>query len=273
MPKIRVDDTLEMVYKYDDFTDPWKNSDTVVLVHGGLKPRELYYAWVPALSRQLRVIRPYMRGHWGSTPPPDGYNWTMENLVSDLKNFLDALNLEKVHFVGESLGGTLGYNFAYQYPERLKTLTVVNCPGPTLKGHRMSVLLDNLKKDGVSGTIDYLFSVHGEETSDIPALDDWYISEAKKNPLDSAIGYLSAAVNLDVNIDSLLTNIQVPTLILTGTEYSSLITVEEASQFRSLIPNAKLVVFPGVKFIAVVTVPEKCAEEVLRFTREQTINT
>ena len=37
MPKVKVDDTLETVYRVDDFTDPWEGADTILLVHGGLE--------------------------------------------------------------------------------------------------------------------------------------------------------------------------------------------------------------------------------------------
>jgi pimeloyl-ACP methyl ester carboxylesterase len=271
MPQVRIDDTLEMVYRVDDFTDPWKSTDTILLVHGGLKPKELYYAWIPSLSRHMRVIRPYMRGHWGSTPAPEGYHWTIEGLVSDLKNFLDAIGLEKVHFVGESLGGTVGYNFASRYPERLKTLTITNSPGPTLKGHRMSLLADILRKEGVEAAVDYVATSHSEERTGTTGLDKWFFDEAKKNPLEASIGYVGASASLDVDTVSLLKNIQVPTLLLTGSEFTSLITVEEAQRFRDLIPRAKLAVIPGSKFIVVVSAPEKCAEEVLRFIGEQAL--
>ena len=136
----------------------------------------------------------------------------------------------------------------------------------------MSFLLENLKEIGVVETIEDLFTVHTKETTGVPGRDAWYISEAKKNPLEASVGYLSAAVNLDLEIDNFLSNIKVPTLLLTGTEFSSLITVEEAEHFRDLIPRAKLVVIPGVQFIAVVAAPEKCAEEVLRFIKEQTMD-
>ena len=269
MPKVRVDNALEMVYEVDDFTDPWKKADTVVLVHGGLKPKQLFYAWVPTLSRHLRVIRPYLRGHWGSTPAPKGYRWTIPGLVSDLKGFLDALGLDKVHYVGEALGGTLGYHLAYQYPERLKTLTVANCPGPTIKGHRIAILVELLKNEGIEGAVDYIAHGLSGETSDIPGVDDWFHDEMKKSPPEATIAYVEAAANLDVDVDTFLPVIKVPTLLLTGSEYTSLITVEEAEHFQKLIPRSKLVVFPGVRAVVVIAVPELCAEEVLRFIGEQ----
>jgi 3-oxoadipate enol-lactonase len=268
MPRVCVDDTLEMVYELDDFTDPWRLAETILLVHGGLKPQQLYYAWVPALARHLRVIRPYLRGHWGSTPAPEGYRWSIPSLADDLKHFLDALGLDRVHYVGEALGGTVGYHFARRYPERLRTLTIVNCPGPTLKGHRMSVLVDLLKKEGIAGTVDYIARLKGE-TSDVPGLDDWFHDEMKKCPLEATIAYVEAAARLDINIEEFLRGIQVPTLLLTGEEYSSLITVAEARHFQELIPGARLVVFPGLRAVPVIAAPEKCAREVLRFIGEQ----
>jgi pimeloyl-ACP methyl ester carboxylesterase len=271
MPKVRVDDTLEMVYEVDDFTDPWRPADTILLVHGGLKPRQLFYAWVPTLARHLRVIRPYLRGHWGSTPAPEGYQWSIPGLVSDLKNFLDAIGLDKVHYAGEALGGTLGYNFAHQYPERLKTLTVTNCPGPTIKGHRISVLVDLLKEKGIEGTVDYIANNFSEETSDNAGLDDWFHDEMKKAPPEATLAYIEAAANHDINTDEFLREIQVPTLLLTGAQHTSLITVAEANHFRELIPRPKLVVFPDVKAVPVIAAPERCAEEVLRFIEEQAI--
>ena len=65
--KVRVDDTLEMGYYIDDCTDPWTIPDTIVMLPGCRKPRQVFYAWIPTLAREFRVIRPHLRGHWDST--------------------------------------------------------------------------------------------------------------------------------------------------------------------------------------------------------------
>jgi pimeloyl-ACP methyl ester carboxylesterase len=269
MAKVRVDDTLEMAYEVDDFTDPWKQPDAVMLVHGGLKPRQLFYAWIPTLARHLRVIRPFLRGHWGSTPAPKGYHWSIEGFVSDLKNFLDALGLDKVHYVGESLGGVLGYHFAYRHPNRLKTLTTVNSPGPSVKGHRLAGYLDALKRGGVEGAVNRYYTARMEEGAQDPERTNWFNNEMKKCPLEATMGLGEAMVNVEVNIDDFLPKIQVPTLLLTGAEHTRVLTVEEAEHLRRLIPRAKLVAIPGVKGLVMTAAPERCAEEVLVFIRQQ----
>src|SRR5258707_2163654 len=45
-----------------------------------------------------------------------------------MKGFLDALGLEQVHYLGESIGGPLGIAFAARWPERLKSLTLLATP-------------------------------------------------------------------------------------------------------------------------------------------------
>jgi len=49
-------------------------------------------------------------------------------MLGDLKGFLDALELDQVHYVGESIGGLLGVFFAKQWPERMKSLTLCATP-------------------------------------------------------------------------------------------------------------------------------------------------
>ena len=57
MPRVTLDQTLEMYYEDDDYTDPWREPEAVVLHHGNAKNSFLWYAWVPLLARQYRVVR------------------------------------------------------------------------------------------------------------------------------------------------------------------------------------------------------------------------
>ena len=46
VPTVKLDETLEMYYEDDDFTDPWRTPETVVLHHGNTKSSRLWYGWV-----------------------------------------------------------------------------------------------------------------------------------------------------------------------------------------------------------------------------------
>ncbi len=268
--KVRIDKNFEMGYEIDDFTDPWKKSDTIILQHGNHRPRQFWYAWVPVLARHLRVIRPHFRGYADSAfeAPPD-FRWTIDVFVNDMKRLLDELGLDKVHYVGESSGGIIGYHLAYHHPERLKTLTVCGV-GPTLKGHPLiekKRLIDVLKRDGIAAFHDSMYAQRREWALDLDRME-WQQSVMKKWPLSAALGILQADC-VDINVEDFLSKINVPTLLLVGAEWTLTITVQEFERIRSLMPRAKLVTFPGVKGVAQFEVPEKCAEEVLRFIKEQ----
>jgi len=100
MPTAKLDESLEMYYEDDDYTDPWRDPETVVLHHGNAKSSRLWYAWVPLLARQYRVVRLDARGFGRSSLPPEGYEWSLSNFSTDLLRLLDKLGLEKIHLVG-----------------------------------------------------------------------------------------------------------------------------------------------------------------------------
>ena len=128
MPKIRANN-YEMHYEVEDFTDPWKPAQTVWIQHGFGRSSRFWYHWVPPLAGHYRVVRRDMRGHGQSADPGPDYQWSVDDLLNDMKGFLDALGLDRVHYVGESVGGILGIAFAARWPERFKSMTL--CATPT----------------------------------------------------------------------------------------------------------------------------------------------
>jgi 3-oxoadipate enol-lactonase len=58
-------DGLRLAYDYDDFTDPWRPAPTVLLLHAAMGSARRYFAWVPHLARDYRVVRLDLRGHGG----------------------------------------------------------------------------------------------------------------------------------------------------------------------------------------------------------------
>ncbi|HET6182919.1 MAG TPA: 3-oxoadipate enol-lactonase [Acetobacteraceae bacterium] len=71
----------------------------------------------PLLERGWRVLRLDMRGHGGSDPVAGDY--TMAALAEDVAASLDALGLQRVHYIGLSIGGMIGQAFAIAHPNRL----------------------------------------------------------------------------------------------------------------------------------------------------------
>ena len=62
MPTAHIVPDLEMYYQTDNFTDPWTEPETVVLLHGNSENGDVWYGWIPHFARRYRVVRPDMRG-------------------------------------------------------------------------------------------------------------------------------------------------------------------------------------------------------------------
>ncbi|HEU5349493.1 MAG TPA: alpha/beta fold hydrolase, partial [Ktedonobacterales bacterium] len=78
------------------------------------------YMWEPQIaqfSRALRVVRYDVRGHGASEAPLGAY--TIEQLGRDLLGLLDALQIERAHICGLSLGGMMALWLAANSPERV----------------------------------------------------------------------------------------------------------------------------------------------------------
>ena len=259
-----------MYYEIDDYTDPWvTEQETVWLQHGVGRSTKFWYHWVPALARHYRVVRRDMRGHGQSSDPGPNHTWSIDELVTDMRAFLDALGLQQVHYVGESIGGILGVAFAARWPERLKSLTICNSPTAirapaekALSGQHGSVQRA-LATGGARGWVQVLIE-HKVISGKNPAHIDWVVNEWAKTPTHVLQGITRTLDGADTA--PLLPQITVPTLILAPAR-SPLTPLTDQITMRTLIPNARIAVVEGSGHESYVDEPEECINALLKFLR------
>ncbi|MBI2910438.1 MAG: alpha/beta fold hydrolase [Chloroflexi bacterium] len=262
MPFAKLEDDLEMFYDVDDFTDPWKSPETIVLHHGMGKNTRMWYAWVPTLARHYRVVRLDARGFGQSTVPPPGYDWSLPGFARDVKNLLDYLDLDKVHMVGETLGGTICMQFAADYPERTQSLTICSSPfrfiSPIYAEHGEEIARDGMMSFARKGMARRL------DANADPAFVEWYANEMGKT--STRVGYEVLRSQPGVDLSDTLPKIKAPTLIMTAANFF-LYPPGETQEMQRLIPNAQIKLFEGVSGFAHYAYPEKCAAALLEFLR------
>lgn len=100
-----------------------QDAPTVVLSNSLGTTHRMWDKQVPELARHFRVVRYDTRGH-GQSPVPAG-PYTIDDLTDDVVALLDRIGVERVHFVGLSLGGMTGLRFAAREPERVGRLVVL----------------------------------------------------------------------------------------------------------------------------------------------------
>jgi len=125
MPYVNLPDGARIFYRVDDFTDPWSQPETILMLHGFCRNSRFWYAWVPILGRHFRVVRPDLRGCGKSDVPAPGFAWSLAQYHDDLIAFMDIAKIERAHFVGESMGGMVMPYIYSRSPQRVRS--VVAC--------------------------------------------------------------------------------------------------------------------------------------------------
>ena len=110
-----------IAYRVEGSTDagcPW-----LVFSHSLACDHTMWDPQTEAFS-DFRVLRFDTRGHGQSSAPAGDYS--LELLADDLRALLDALAIRRSHFVGLSMGGMIGQQFALKYPGRFLSLTLAD---------------------------------------------------------------------------------------------------------------------------------------------------
>jgi 3-oxoadipate enol-lactonase len=110
---------LSTAYQFDGPRD----APVVMLSNSLLSNYAMWDDQIDALTGAgFRVLRYDTRGH-GATDAPQG-RYSIALLADDALGLMDALEIEKVHFVGLSMGGFIAQLMGVKYPDRVMSLAL-----------------------------------------------------------------------------------------------------------------------------------------------------
>src|SRR3954451_12671374 len=99
----------------------------VVLIHGIASRAAQCKGVMAELRRTCHVIAIDLLGHGESAKPRGDYSLGAQ--ACGIRDLLAALGHDRITLVGHSLGGGIAMQFAYQFPERVERLVLVNSGG------------------------------------------------------------------------------------------------------------------------------------------------
>ncbi|UCC54643.1 MAG: alpha/beta fold hydrolase [Anaerolineaceae bacterium] len=107
---------------------PEGTEQTIMFVHGYAGVLESWEHQINHFARYYRVVAPDLRGHGQSDAPYTEY--TMAEMVSDLQAIVEDLSLpEKFILVAHSFGGSIAVEYANAYADRLEKLVLIATAG------------------------------------------------------------------------------------------------------------------------------------------------
>jgi len=103
----------------------WGGSGPALLFLAGLgTTAHIFDQFAPRFVDKFHVLALTRRGHGESDYPDTGYD--LNTLIEDIRQFLDALQIDRVILVGHSMAGIELSHFAVLYPQRVLKLVYLD---------------------------------------------------------------------------------------------------------------------------------------------------
>jgi 3-oxoadipate enol-lactonase len=196
-------------------------SPVVVLSHALAARAEIWSYQLPLLVERFRVLTYDLRGHGQSEAIGDSCSLPL--LASDVARLLDYLGIERAAFVGLSIGGMIGQQFALDYPEKLLGLVLCST-GSHTDDKTKAVLAERInvvRREGLDGQVQptlrrWFTSRFIEEA---PCTMNWVSELISSTSVEGYIKCCQALQELDLTRQ--LSRIQTRTLLIPGSEDAS----------------------------------------------------
>ncbi len=260
-------------FHYMEYPAP---GQAVFLLHGFGSSTYSWEKVAPILQLEgFHVYALDMKG-FGWTDKPKGGDYSPFALVEGVNAWMDAMGLNKVVFVGNSLGGAVALIMAIEHPDKVGSLVLVDAAGYPMKFPGI-VKAARLPTAGFFANIFYgrwlvkrnLKQVYYDEDRLTPEQVDAYFDRLRTKNGISAMVSLARAIDFDrfEPYAERAKTIAVPSLIIWGEE-DRWIPLEIGEKFDEELPNSELVVIPECGHVPQEEHPAATAELITDFIRE-----
>jgi 3-oxoadipate enol-lactonase len=223
--------------------------------------------WDPqmkALTARYRVLRYDTRGHGGTDAPAGPYS--LEQLAEDARALLQALNIQRTHWIGLSMGGMIGQQLALTSPHLFLSLGLCDTSS------RIPPEAKPLWQERIKTA-----ETQGMEPLVEPTIGRWFTApfrEQHKDVVDSVramirstspVGYAGCCHAISaLNLTDRLSDIKLPTLIVVGEDDQG--TPVAASQaIQAKIAGSQLEILKSAAHLSNLEQPEKFTAAVTSF--------
>jgi len=218
--------------------------------------------WIPAmelLRSDYTVVAPDFLGHGHSAKPVGDYS--LGNFANVMRDLLVVLGIERATVIGQSFGGGVAMQFAYQFPDRCERLVLVDAGG---LGREVNWILRLVTLPAAEYLFPVLFPAFVRRWGDpvarfadrvglrsVPAMEVWrsYRSLTETQGRKAFVRTMRSVIDPGGQsvsaIDRLYLAERIPTLIVWG-EKDRIIPLAHAERALRAVPHSRLEVMPGV---------------------------
>ncbi len=263
--KVQKIDDLDIVF----YESGAKDSPVILMLHGYSADKKVWLRFARYFAEDYRVVIPDLAGH-GETGYSAELDYSVGAQSRRLAHLLDALNIDKAHLIGNSMGGFISADFALRYPERSLSAALVDPGGVS------SPLPSEKDKMLASGRNPFLVT-SGDEFREFFAmtmasppwlpgvvLDAMALDYQKRKP---QLDHIHEDLMASTPLDDQLAKLEMPVLLLWGKE-DKIIHVSSVDVWRSGIDHLEVTVWDDIGHMPMLEIPKASAERYKRFLRE-----
>jgi pimeloyl-ACP methyl ester carboxylesterase len=184
----------------------------LLLIHGYGAAIWVWEKQIEILSQSYRVYALDLIGYGYSDRPKIDY--TPDAYIHFLRDFMDAVGIEKATLIGNSMGGGIAWAMAIFFPERVEKLVLINCVPPDV--------LERVKNESFRTLV---------AIKDIPLLPYLVIGSRSKNSIKWILQECLANIKL---ITPEVLNRQYQLSKIKGTTWALYSTFKNASNAKGL---------------------------------------
>jgi pimeloyl-ACP methyl ester carboxylesterase len=284
MPYIAHPSGQTTFYHLDDFTDPWKPHDTILIQHGFARHTAFWYHWIPILAKHYRVLRRDARGHGHSSAPSasDNYKYDIDTILDEIIDTLNQLGIDKVHYLGESTGGIFGEFLAARNPERVHSLAICSSPlympaaAQTMLAFGKRSWPDACRELGSRGWGEAVLAVlnnanaesAGSQDEEAKAFEKWWLDQVSIPSGEGLGDHAELLCAKEFDARRVMERIKCPMLLLSPGN-SKLVDLNEQRQLRDSVGGeARMEVVNGIGHEIYIDQAERCQELYLKFLED-----
>jgi pimeloyl-ACP methyl ester carboxylesterase len=240
MPRIRAGDIM---LNYDQ----QGSGEPLVLIPYLAADYTCYTFQVADYSKHFTCISVDLRGTGESDKPGGAYSTEM--FADDVAALMQAIDVQKAHITGLSLGAATGMWLAAKYPERVKSLSLHSgCPRSdpyirtVLQGWQvMARALNSVPETIIQSIFPWCFTpeLYAQKPDYIQALSE-FVRGRPEQPVDAFIRQSDAVISHDA--DAQLAKIHAPTQITFG-RYDVITSTRFADRLKNGIRRSELHIF------------------------------
>lgn len=241
----------------------------ILLIHGTASSLHTWDGWTEILQADHQIIRLDLPG-FGLTGPDPMARYEVKDDVKVIHQFVTALEIDKFHIAGSSLGGRIAWEYSLEHTDDVLSLTLMNSLGYPQESWPPAIQLAQWPVfDSIISSFAPRFvyahglkDVYADANIVTPELVDRYYHLAN---FPGNLAAFPDRVKAKLDTESAkIPSISVPTLVLWGKE-DKYFPAQRAADFGRDIKNSTLVIYDNIGHLPMEEITEKSATDFAQF--------